>query len=40
MNLNITVNHALVDGKHLCDAFNEIQSAINNCQFILNKGKR
>lgn len=39
LNLNITVNHALVDGKHVCDAFNEIQSAIDNCENIFKKEK-
>lgn len=35
LNMNITVNHALVDGKPLCDAFAAIQNAINNCEEVL-----
>jgi len=33
--LNVTVNHALVDGKHVSDAINQIQKNINECKSIL-----
>ncbi len=37
MSLNITVNHALVDGKPLTDAFNAVQSVVNDCRNLLIK---
>lgn len=39
MNLNITVSHALVDGKPLSDAFANIQQAVNDCKSIF-KGEK
>ena len=37
LSLNITVNHALVDGKPLTDAFNAVQSFVNDCRNLLIK---
>ncbi len=37
MNLNITVSHALVDGRQLCAAFEEIQKAVNDCEKIFKR---
>ena len=37
MNLNITVSHALVDGRQLCTAFEEIQKAVNDCEKIFKR---
>lgn len=39
LSLSIQVNHALVDGRPLCDAFSEIQDRINNCEELLNLKK-
>lgn len=39
MSMNITVSHALVDGKPLCDVFNAVQKNIDNCESLLNGEK-
>lgn len=40
MSMNITVSHALVDGKPLCDAFNAVQKNLDDCEKILIKEKK
>lgn len=39
MTLNITVNHALVDGIDLANVFNDIQSAFNNIESFIDNQK-
>ena len=37
LSFNITVSHALVDGKELCDTFNLLQENCNNCRDFFEK---